>query len=117
MVEILEQVLAEFIGEEFYLQGTMDPDEKYPETFATYFISSSGFEAFYDDDPNRVDQYVAVIYYTNDPDKLQSEPPKIIRELRKAGFIPTNAGINVISDVKTHNGFAMDFVYPSYQSI
>lgn len=113
MVEILEQVLAEFIGEKFYLQGTMDPDEKYPDNFATYFISSSGFEAFYDDEANRVDQYVSVIYYTNDPAKLQSEPPKIIRRLKKAGFIPTNAGINVISDAKTHNGFAMDFVYPA----
>ena len=110
-IDLLRRTLMPFIGDEFYLQGTMDPDEPYPETFATYYITSSEFDDFYDDDANKINWSVSVIYYSSDPALVFSQPPEIIRALKAEGFLPQTAGVNVISDTPTHNGCAMDFIY------
>lgn len=116
MKEKLIEVLDGFCPNCVFLQGTINPEEDYPETFITFFTTDSEFNAFYDDDANRIDWSLSVMYYSSDPAKVQSEPPKIIRALKAEGFIPQNAGIDIISDVDTHTGWAMDFIYPEKYS-
>lgn len=105
-------ILEEFCPNNVYLQGTMNPDNAYPEKFITFFTTDSDFDAFYDNDANRIDWRVSVIFYSSDPAEVESVPPLIIKALKAAGFIPVTAGIDVLSDVITHTGWAMDFYYP-----
>ena len=112
MKDILINILETFCPDNVYLQGTLNPDEAYPAKFITFFTTDSDFEAYYDDDPNRIAWYVTVIFYSNNPQEVLTVPREIIAALRAAGFLPQNAGIDVISDVETHTGWAMDFIYP-----
>lgn len=116
MKEKLIQILETFCPDNVYLQGTLNPEEAYPAKFITFFTTDSDFDAFYDNDANRIDWYVSVMFYSSNPAEVQSIPPAIIRALKSAGFIPTSAGIDVISDVITHTGWAMDFIYPELYS-
>ena len=109
MKELLISILSAFVGNNVFLQGTMNADEAYPAKFATFFVNSSPFDGFFDDDANKIDWSIAVMFYSNDPIEVLTVPPEIIRALKGAGFVPLNAGVDVISDVETHTGWAMDF--------
>lgn len=108
----LISILNDFCPNNVYLQGTLNPDDAYPAKFITFFTNDSDFESFYDNDANRIDWTISVIFYSNNPAEVESVPPLIIKALKAVGFIPINAGIDVISDVITHTGWAMDFYYP-----
>ena len=112
MKEKLIEILERFCPNEVYLQGTIAEDVVYPARFITFFTSTSEFNEYYDNDPNRIDWTVSVIFYSSDPAEVLSVPPEIIRTMRAEGFLPQNAGVDVISDVDSHTGWAMDFVYP-----
>ena len=112
MKEKLIEILETFCPDDVYLQGTLNPDEAYPQKFITFFTTDSDFDAFYNNDPNRINWFVSVIFYSSNPAEVLNIPPQIIRALRAEGFIPQNAGLDVISDVDTHTGWAMDFIYP-----
>lgn len=111
MKENLIEILETFCPDDVYLQGTLNPNEAYPSKFITFFTTDSDFDAFYNNDANRIDWYVSVVFYSSNPAEVLSVPPQIVRALRAGGFIPTSAGIDVISDVPTHTGWAMDFIY------
>ena len=111
MKELLISILEQFCDDVF-LQGTLNPDEAYPQKFITFFVTASDFNAFYDDGADRIDWRVYVMFYSNDPQEVLDMPPQIIRALRAEGFIPQSAGNDLISDVITHTGWAMDFIYP-----
>lgn len=112
MKEILIQILEQFCPNTVFLQGTLNPDEEYPQKFITFFTADSDYDKFYDNDANQINWSVSVIFYSSNPAEVQTVPPQIIRALKNAGFIPQTAGIDVISDEKSHTGWAMDFIYP-----
>lgn len=112
MKELLISILETFVGDNVFLQGTIAADVVYPAKFITFFVSDSRFDEFYDNDANQINWSVSVIFYSSNPAEILSQPPLIIRALKNAGFIPQNAGVDVISDVQTHTGWAMDFIYP-----
>ena len=116
MKEKLISILEQFVGDDVYLQGTIAPDVAYPAKFITFFTNASEFDAFYDDDPNRIDWTISVIFYSSNPAEILSIPPQIISAMRAEGFIPQTAGVDVISDVDTHTGWAMEFAYPEQLS-
>lgn len=112
----LINILETFCPNNVYLQGSINPADGYPSKFITFFITDSDFDSFYDNDANRIEWYVSVMFYSSDPSEVQTIPPQIVKALRKNGFIPTSAGIDVISNVQTHTGWAMDFIYPELYS-
>ena len=112
MKEQLISILETFCPNDVYLQGTLNPTEAYPQKFITFFTTDSEFDDFYDNDANRINWYVNVIFYSSNPAEVLETPPLIIKALRAAGFLPQNAGIDVMSEVDTHTGWAMDFIYP-----
>lgn len=112
MKDLLISILNTICPDNIFLQGTINPDVAYPDRFITFFTTDSEYNAFYDNDANRTDWWVKVIFYTNNPADMRTYPTQIISALKNAGFIPQNAGIDVISDVQTHTGWAMDFIYP-----
>ena len=110
--ENLISILETYCPDNVFLQGTLNPDDAYPDTFITFFITDSEFNAFYDDDANRVDWSVAVMIYSTDPDQIDTIAKGVIKDCKAAGFIPQGAGNDLPSDVDTHTGWALDFLYP-----
>lgn len=111
MKEELIQILETFCPDDVYLQGTLNPETPYPQKFITFFTTDSEFDQFYDDNANKTNWHLSVIFYSNNPQEVLEIPPQIIRALWAAGFIPENAGTDMLSDYATHTGWAMDFVY------
>ena len=116
MKEKLIEILETFTPDNVYLQGTLNPDEAYPQKFTTFFTNGSEFNSYYDDNSHRINWSGSVMFYSDDPAEVLTYPPRIIIALRDNGFIPTSAGYDIISDVQTHSGFAMDFIYPEKYS-
>lgn len=112
MKELLISILETFCPNTVFLQGTLNPEEEYPQKFITFFVTDSDFNEYYDDESNRVDWYVNVIFYSNNPVEVNTVPKQIIKALKKSGFLPQNAGLDVLSDKATHTGWTMDFIYP-----
>ena len=110
--ENLITILETYCPDNVFLQGTLNPEEAYPNTFITFFISDSEFDAFYDDDANRIDWSIAVMIYSINPNTIDTIAKGVIRDCKSAGFIPQNAGVDIPSDVETHTGWAIDFIYP-----
>ena len=101
-------------GYPVYLQGTMNPEETYPNTFITFFTDSTDDGAHFDNKTNSVDWSFSVILYSNDPVTVNTKHNEIRAALKAAGFIPQGKGNDILSDEPTHTGWAMDFVITEY---
>ena len=110
--ENLISILENYCPDNVFLQGTLNPEEAFPETFATFFITDSYFDAFYDDDANRIDWMIQVIIYSTNPDTIDTIAKSVVKDCKAAGFVPQNAGVDIPSGVDTHTGWAIDFIYP-----
>lgn len=108
MKTLLRQTL-ETICPNVFLQGTLNPEVEYPDEFITFWTNYTDDNAHYDDEVTSVDWDFSVIYYSNDPDKVASVPASIRTALKAVGFIPQGKGNDMLSDVQTHTGWAMDF--------
>ena len=79
----LINVLDTFCPDNVFLQGTLNPDEKYPDKFITFFITTSERNAFYDNIPLQTDFYISVMFYSNNPTEVAEVPDAIIEALEK----------------------------------
>ena len=111
MKERLISILDRFCPDNVYLQGTLNPEVAYPQKFITFFVVESPFDDYYDNDANKINWSVNVMFYSDNPREVQIIPPQIIRVLRMEGFMPQGAGTDILSDVKSHTGWAMEFIY------
>lgn len=109
--EKLITVLETFCPDNVYLQGTLNAEEDFPQKFVTYIVTATELNAFYDNEDNETDFYISVIFYSNNPTEISTYAEDIIKALRANGFILENAGNDIISDVQTHTGWVMDFIY------
>lgn len=98
-------------GKTLCLQGTMNPEESYPDEFVTFWIAATEDAAHYDNDVAAYTWYATVIYYSSSPKLVNTRPNEIRTALKSAGFIPQGKGNDIPSDVSTHTGWAMDFIY------
>lgn len=94
-----------------YLQGTISEDAAYPNDFVTFWTPTTNDVSHYDNETVSFVWYFSVIYYSNDPDKVATVPASIRSALKAAGFIPQGKGNDIPSDVATHTGWAMEFLY------
>lgn len=95
-------------------QGTMLPNEPYPDNFITFFTNDTEDGEHYDNETASYVWTFAVIFYSNDPSLLLSKSEEIRKALKAAGFIPQGKGQDILSDEPTHTGWAMDFIYKEY---
>lgn len=109
MKEKLLEILKSF-GVPVYLQGTIDANEEYPDEFITFFTSYVDDAAHYDDETTSYEWRFAVMYYANDPKKVNTKPDEIRAVLKAAGFIPQGKAHDVLSDEPTHTGAALEFL-------
>lgn len=114
MKKELINVLEGICPDNVFLQGSLAPDEPYPDSFITFWTNYTDDHAHFDSEVFSVDWQFSVIYYSNDPAKVGTVPGTIITAMRNAGFIPQGKGFDIASDVPTHTGWAMDFIKTEY---
>lgn len=115
MKQLLIQTLETICPNKVFLQGTLNSDEVYPDNFITFFVDATSDISHYNNDVNAIEWAVSVMYYSNDPDKVATVPNTIRTALKQVGFIPQGKGYDLPSDVQTHTGWAMDFLYREKQ--
>ncbi|WP_458397873.1 hypothetical protein [Anaerotignum sp.] len=94
-----------------YLQGSMSDDDKYPDSFFTYWNNSTADDAFYDDTETETIWDFDLNFYSNDPASVNSVLLEAKQLLKAAGFIPDGSGYDVVSDEPTHTGRGMNILY------
>ena len=109
MKQKLLDILEKHCPRNVYLQGTMNPNKEYPAEFVTFWTPSTGDAAHYDNGVAAVFWSFSVIYYSNDPRKVNTKPFEIAAALKAAGFVQQGKGNDIPSDEPTHTGWAMEF--------
>ena len=111
MKDLLISILETFCPDNVYLQGTMNPDDAYPQKFITFFTTSTNDNAFYSNEVVGVDWTFSVMFYSIDPAEVNTIPAQISAALKAAGFIPQGKGNDIMCDSPLHTGWAQDFIY------
>lgn len=111
MKELLISILEQFCPDNVFLQGSLNPNEPYPQKFITFFITSTEDNSFYNNSLSAEDWDFSVMFYSDDPTEVNTIPAQISAALKSAGFIPQGKGNDLMSDRPTHTGWAMDFLY------
>jgi hypothetical protein len=114
MKQLLFNTLNTICPGNVFLQGTVDADVPYPESFITFFTDYTEDRKFFDDDVASIDWSFTVIFYSSDPELIASVPAEITTALKAQGFIPQGRGRDIPSDVPTHTGWAMEFIITEY---
>lgn len=100
----------ETFGYPVKLQGSLNPDEAYPDTFITIWCNSTDDNSHFDNDVHSVDWSFSVILYSNNPTLVNTKPSEILAVLKSAGFIPQGKGNDIPSDESTHTGWVMEVI-------
>ena len=103
----LINVLSEF-GYPVILQGSLDPDTKYPESFFTFWNNSSDDGSHYDNDAISFVWNFDVTFYSTDAEKVNTILLQARDLLKQNGFICSGRGYDVASDEVTHTGRGMN---------
>ena len=110
MEDLLIQVL-ETLGYPVRLQGSLLPDEPYPDHFFTYWNDSADGTSFFDNDETAILWSYSVNFYSCDPLLVNSKLIEAKKLLKVAGFIVSGAGYSVMSDEPTHTGRGITVLY------
>lgn len=103
MEDLLIEILSNF-GYPVKLQGSLLPDEIYPDHFFTFWNTSSDSDGFFDNEETKIVYQYTVCFYGVDPEKVYSVLRDAITALKKAKFIMSGDGFSVSSDQPTHDG-------------
>ena len=92
-------------------QGSLAPDEVYPDTFFTFWNNDETEHSAYDNDTVNVDYDFDVNVYSANPNtayELLSQARKLLKE---NGWIIATRGYDVASDEITHVGRGMEILF------
>ena len=103
MKELLIKTLESF-GYPIIQQGSMGKNEKYPETFFTFWNNSADDLNHYDDKAVNFVWDFDLNIYSTDPDIVNNKLLEAKEKLINAGFVVSGKGHDVASDEKTHIG-------------
>lgn len=110
----MEDILIELLSTLKYpviRQGSLAPDETYPNTFFTFWNNDETEHSAYDNDTVNVDYDFDVNVYSTNPDtayQLLSQARKLLKE---NGWIIATRGYDVASDEITHIGRGMEILF------
>ena len=103
MEDLLIEILETF-GFPVRRQGSLLPDEPYPDDFFTFWNRSSDPTGYFDDDYTGILYTYDVNFYSNDAEKVYEISRKALEKLKNAGFEVIDTGHDVASDNDTHTG-------------
>lgn len=107
MKDLLIQLLETF-GFPVILQGSISPDESYPDHFFTFWNNDSYDGDHYDNDAISFVWNFSVNFYSIDPEKPNQMLLSAKTLLKANGFIISGKGYDVVSDEPTHTGRGMN---------
>ena len=103
MEDLLIETLKSF-GYPVRLQGSLLPDEPYPDHFFTFWNTNSNSDGYFDNGESRVIYQYTVNFYSNNPEYVYTKLREAITALKEVGFIISGDGYSVASDEPTHDG-------------
>lgn len=109
----MKQQLIELLGTLGYpvfLQGSLNPDEAYPDSFFTFWNFQTPEDLFYSNYPSAAVWGFWVYFYSVDPEKVERVTEQARQIIRSAGWTPDGRANDVSVDRPTHTG-AMFTVY------
>lgn len=107
MEDLLISTLETF-GFPVMLQGSLLPNEPYPDDFFTFWNNDSSDGTHYDNAAASVLYSYDVNFYSNNPEHVYSVLRDAITRLRNVGFVISGDGYSVASDEPTHDGRGVD---------
>lgn len=110
MEKLLIKLLESF-GYPVRLQGSIAADEKYPDSFFTFWNDDSEDGTHYDNDAINYVWYFEVNFYSTDPDLVNTALLEAKALLKTNKFIITGQGYDVASDEPSHTGRGMNVLY------
>lgn len=110
MEEMFFEVLKE-TGYPYMLQGSLLPEETYPDNFFTFWNNSSSDGGHYDNKAASVVYDWDLNFYSIDPEKVYTVLEETIQKLKEKGFIVSGVGYSVASDEPTHDGRGVNVLY------
>ena len=104
-------VILESFGYPVYRQGSMSKDEKYPDTFFTFWNNDSPDHSYYDNKDYGTDWDFNIYVYSNNPNLAYSLLNDAKAALKAMGWICPSKGFDATSDEPTHTGRGMEIYY------
>lgn len=105
----------EKFGYPVFLQGSLNENETYPDTFITFWTDEVIDESHYNDDTTSYAWDFSIMFYSNSPALVNTKPEEIRQALKAAGFISQGKGMDIPSDEPTHTGWEMSFYGMEYE--
>lgn len=114
MEDLLINTLAAF-GYPVKLQGSMLPDETYPDSFFTYWNDSADGSSYYSNYEGSILWSYSLNFYSTDPVLVSTKLLEAKKLLKAAGWVVSGAGYDVLSDEATHTGRGITILYRQKQ--
>ena len=92
-------------------QGSLAPDQAYPDTFFTFWNNDESEHSAYDNETANVDYDFDVNVYSTNPDTAYLLLKQSRELLKQNGWIIATRGYDVSSDEITHVGRGMEILY------
>lgn len=101
----------EALGYPVRLQGSLAPEERYPDHFFTYWNDSADGQSFYSNTENAILWQYSLNFYSIDPLLVNTKLLEAKDLLKAKGFTVMGAGYSVASDEVTHTGRGITVTY------
>lgn len=96
--------VLEAFGYPVMLQGSLNPEQDYPDSFFTFWVFEANENTHYDNNPVSCDWGFWVYFYSNDPETVFRVSNEAKKALKSAGFVTQGKPIDANSDRETHTG-------------
>lgn len=103
MKELLITTIEE-LGYPIFLQGSLNIEDNYPDSFFTFWNNETDDDAFYDNQEHQTIWNFDLNFYSVDPTLTNTMLVEAKRLLKTKGFIVNGKGYDVASDKVTHTG-------------
>ena len=103
--------ILETFGYPVVRQGSLGPDEEYPDSFFTFWNNDSPDHAHYDNAEYGTEWDFDVNFYSIDPEKTYQVLADARIKLKQNKWIIPGKGYDVASDEVTHTGRGMRVFY------
>lgn len=110
MEDLLISIL-ETLGYPVFLQGSMLPDEPYPDSFFTFWNDSADGESYYSNEETAIIWSYSLNFYSNNPVLVNTKLLEAKALLKAKGWVVRGAGYSVMSDEATHTGRGITILY------
>ncbi|HIZ16860.1 MAG TPA: hypothetical protein H9675_04750 [Firmicutes bacterium] len=103
---MIKQLIAaiEPLGYPIFLQGSLNDNEAYPESFFTYWNFQANDTKAFDNDASICEWGYWLYFYSSNPALVETEILRAKELLKKAGFEVWGKGEDIKSDVISHTG-------------